>query len=226
MEKIYKIWKDPVWSKVIAAFLLALFAFIYHKYKDAISCESVKSIINNFLDIKINLWVFILFSFFIGLFFWSIKRWKNAKNIEFKYDEETLELDRILFKDITTKYFPQNPTISFLRTNNFAGFSFNPDNTDNIYEFEIKCKDPNFIFFNPELEHIKNSILNSVSIFTTLISFETFPTEKGYQTVPPEWELEQPERFDEIVNKIHTTTREICKDYDSFVRKGKGLLKI
>ncbi len=57
------------------------------------------------------------------------------------------------------------------------------------------------------------------------MAVNTFPTNNGRQTVPPEWEIEQPERFWEVVNEIHANKHRICTKYDELIRTGRRLLK-
>ncbi len=151
---------------------------------------------------------------------------QKYKRSSFQYDDETIKLDRQLFEKIRTELLPQTGAIYFLRHNNFAGFSFDADRIEDLDNFEQECTKSDFEFLNPELEKIKMSLFNSVGDFTGQIAVQTFPTNNGRQTVPPEWELEQPERFREVVSDLHKTKLQICDKYDELIRLGRRVLKI
>ena len=51
---IKKIWKDPVWSKVIAAIIFAVISLIYAKIKSVVLDISFKVALKQLLDIKIS----------------------------------------------------------------------------------------------------------------------------------------------------------------------------
>lgn len=69
--------------------------------------------------------------------------------------------------------------------------------------------------------------MGDIDEFEGLIAVNTFSgTRVDLQTVPPEWETKCPERFWEVVNKIHSAARNICSDYDTIVKTGKRVIKL
>ncbi len=69
--------------------------------------------------------------------------------------------------------------------------------------------------------------MKDIDEFEELIAVNTFPgSREDLQTVPPEWETKFPERFREVVNKIHNAARNICSDYDMIVKTGKREIKL
>lgn len=137
---------------------------------------------------------------------------------------EFLTLDKELFSRIQN-ILPKDGSIYFLRHNNFAGFSFLLDKLDDLYNFEHECVDPNFEFLDPELEAIRGKLQKNIDAFTNEIGTSTFPTQMpGRNTVPQEWEREQPERFDNVVNKLHNLSANICDNYDKLVKTARRRL--
>lgn len=226
IEKLKKIWKDPVGSKLIAAALIAIATSLFIYFKSIIQNEEFKIAFINFWNHKISLWIVILIFASIYTIKWFWKKNSVTKINAFEYDERTIELDKALFNKIRNEILPQDTAIGFLRHYNFAGFSFDTDILDGLYKIENENVKSDFEFLNPELEQIKNELIFKISHFTSLIALETFPTPQGRQTVPPEWEIEQPERFNKVVDDIHTTKFEICDKYDELIRKGRRILKI
>jgi len=223
MKQFKNIWVDPVWSKVIAAIILAIAAVIWTVISAEINDIDFHTAWINFLTFNIQLWWLTIGVIILLLLFWLRQ---NFKKSSFQYDDETLKLDRQIFEKIRTELLPQTGAIYFLRHNNFAGLSFNTDSIQDLDSFEHECKKSDFEFLNPDLEKIKIELLNSVDHFIEQITFQTFPTNNGRQTVPPEWELEQHERFWEVVNDIHKTKFQICDKYDELIKLGRRVLKI
>ena len=107
----------------------------------------------------------------------------------------------------------------FIRHNNFAGFSFGLDRLNDLYEFIHECESPSFEFIDPDLEGLRVALRGYIQEFTSLVAFETFPTNTvGWNEVPEEWDDEQPERFEKVVNGLHDTAEGACDSYDALVR--------
>jgi hypothetical protein len=52
---IKKIWKDPVWSKVIAAIIIAIISVVYAKIKSTVLNISFQVALKQLIDLKINI---------------------------------------------------------------------------------------------------------------------------------------------------------------------------
>lgn len=219
MKLLKKIWNDPVGSKVIAALIIFIFSVIWTVYSASHNNIDIWTAFLNFWTYSISLWIIALVSILLISLNLIISR-------QFKYTEETLILDKQVYEDIKVNLLPQNGSISFLRSNNFAGFSFNINNLNDVVNFENALSNSTFYFLNPRLEKIKTELAVKISHFNTLIAFNTFVTPNGFQTVPPEWETNQPERFWEVVNDLHSTTNDLCRIYDELIKTGRTILKI
>lgn len=143
---------------------------------------------------------------------------KVKGNIGVASRETVVETDRQVYQQLVS-VLPWDGSISFIRTNNFAGFSFDLSRLDDFYEFEYHCKNPAFEFIDPDLEGHRANLLSLIDSFTTTINIETFPTHNVERNaVPEEWEDEQPERFDKVVTKLHSTAQQIVETYGSLVK--------
>lgn len=223
MNTLKKIWKDQVGSKIIAAILIGIGSIILTSINSILQNIEFKTAFRNFWTFKIELWIVIICALVLLITLQLIKTFKSKA---FSYDEETLKLDRKLFDKIRNELLPQNKTIYFLRHNNFAGFSFDLDKLDDLYNIEHENINSDFEFLNPQLEEIKKLLLQHISHFTTTIACQTFPTSTGRQSVPEDWELDQPERFDRVVKDLHKSGHEICDKYDELIKIGRRVLKI
>lgn len=223
LKKLLKLWKDPVWSKVIAASIIAISTVIWTLISAKINDTNFQTALTNFWTFNIQLW-WLTIGVILLLFILSL--YHHFKKTLFQYDEETIILDRQVFEKIRNELLPQTGSISFLRHNNFAGFSFNNNIMDDLDNFENECQKSDFEFLNPALEKIKLELLSYVKHFIEQIDNHTFPTNYGRQTVPPEWELNQPERFREVVNNLDETKFQICNKYDELIKMGRRVLQI
>ena len=224
MEKIKKIWNDPVGSKVIAALIITIFGLIYTYISSSVNNIDFGSALMKVLKFKIELWLLLLLSIFTYFTFIVRKRFKKS-DPNFTYNQETLALDRKIFQQIRNELLPQSGAISFLRYHSFGG-SFPNKSIENLDEIEYKNKKSDFEFINPELEKIKEKLIEKISYFTTTIGGETWSLKSDRQSVPKEWQHEQPERFKRVVNDLNSTAREICEIYDELIKKGRRILKI
>ncbi|MCA9460173.1 MAG: HNH endonuclease [Nanoarchaeota archaeon] len=143
---------------------------------------------------------------------------KVKGNIGTANKKEVIETDIKVF-DKLTKILPWNGTIEFLRTNNFAGFSFELSKLNDIDEFLYYCQNPAFEFIDPDLEGLRVELFSNCKLFRNFISTKTFPTNNvDRNSIPEEWEISEPERFNEAVNLIHEASDSICQAYDTLVQ--------
>lgn len=149
-----------------------------------------------------------------------------SKYLSFRYDSHSYENDKAIF-DMIQKELSNDGIIRFLRTNNFAGSAFRLSSLDELYDFDCThSDDPGFEFLNPKLEKMRVKLMNDIDEFEGLIAVNTFPGScEDMQSVPPEWEINSPEHFADVVNKIHNTAKNICDDYDMIVKYGKRVIK-
>jgi hypothetical protein len=132
--------------------------------------------------------------------------------------------DKKLFDDLTT-LLTSRGVIGFLDRTNMAGFSFPSSALDPLREFYYEWNVPEREFISPELEGCKQALWKKVDDYLELIATETFPAHnQGRQTVLPDWETEQPERFWRVVNALHSMAGEIVSLHADLVRTGRAIL--
>ncbi|WP_394136490.1 HNH endonuclease [Aliivibrio fischeri] len=136
------------------------------------------------------------------------------------------ETDKLIYEKLLAT-LPWEGSLSFISTNNFAGFSFNTDSLNQLYAFEYLCSTPTFEFIDSDLEGAKANLLNQIRNFSRLIGYNTFPTNNsGFNHVPPEWERENPQHFDNVVNDIHNSASAVCNIYKDLTRMATRKLGI
>lgn len=239
---IEKIWKDPVWSKVISFIIIAIGTLLYNYIISLYNDEDFRTTFLNFWKNRFELWQFLLFLILLVTII-SIITYRNKKkmpkqtnafdNFDLEslkpmesYDEQSKKLDTEIYLKIRDKLLPGNKSINWLRHQNFAGFGFRREAPDDFFNFESTCSDPNFVFLDSDLEEIKVDLQKNISELTGLLALNTFPQSNGIQTVPPEWEIEQSERFDEVIKKLSESREKVIESYDKLMREGRKKLKI
>jgi len=114
-------------------------------------------------------------------------------------------------------------TIDWLRENNFAGFPFAWNRLKGLAVW-TEQKGPEYEFIDAELEATRKSFHAAATKFLWTLATETFSGGNGHSSVPQEWEIEQPERFDRVVREIHDGASLVCTSYDELVRQARGKL--
>ncbi len=138
--------------------------------------------------------------------------------------DEARAHDRALYDQLTA-LLRSDGVIGFLDQNNMAGFSFPDARFEPVRAFYYDWNCPEREFISPELEAIRKALWEKVDAYTRLLAYETFPTRNPERhTVPPEWEVEQPERFWRVVKAFHSLAGEIVALHADLVRKGKAQL--
>lgn len=140
---------------------------------------------------------------------------------------EHIALDRTTYLRIK-RLLPPKGGVAFVRQNNFAGFSFPLSALKDLQEYYYdNADDPSFEFLDPILESLRVELFSSTDRFLDLIGTNTFPTHlSGRNTVPPEWEEENPDRFWKVVNDLHRTAKSFCAAYDELVKQGRRKLAV
>lgn len=214
-----KIWSDPVWSKVISVIIIAsaglLFTYITAKIENTAFQEELLS----FLNIKISLWLAIILFFTLTAFVNFSKKRKK----QFKYDNETLNLDKEMFEKLKS-LLPQNGSVNQFRSYyTFLGFEF--DDIEDFRGFEEYCKRSDFDFFHPTLENLKRDLLNSIKIFLRNFYDKTKSKDDKMRHIVPPIE-ENPEKHDENKKEFERSAENLIVKYDELIKSGRQLLKI
>lgn len=114
----------------------------------------------------------------------------------------------------------------FLSEFNFAGFSYYDKYINPLYEFNFLCKKPDFKFINQDLEIIRIQLFDSTVEFISFLAVNTFPNALGNNTVPPEWEIEQPERFKAVVEELNSKSTAVWELFCNLVNSARKILAV
>ena len=134
-------------------------------------------------------------SFFVG------REHERPQPIKGQQNEDRALYDRLI------QLLPSDGIIDFINKNNMAGFSFNLDRLNPLDEFIHTWDNAAHEFLDPDLEHAKSELYSRCREHSSLIGKYTFPNNNGQQSVPPEWETEQPEKFGRAVQELHDKAR-------------------
>ena len=128
--------------------------------------------------------------------------------------------DKKLFNELTALLSSEG-VIGFINRHNM-GFSFELDELNPLSEFHARWNDPERTFIIPELDAARQALWLKAKEYLIATATETFPTDNlGWQSVPEEWEEEQPERFWRAVEKLHALAGKIVDLHADLVRVGR-----
>ena len=134
--------------------------------------------------------------------------------------------DHRLFRLFLLK-LPSQGSIRFINVVNMAGGSFRGTDLDHLWEFRHEWTDADHEFLDKDLEFLRKALFTLVKNYTHQIARNTFPTNiTNLFTVPPEWEEEQPLRFKEVVDELHSMAEQIVFTHQALVRLGVAKLGI
>lgn len=219
MNRLLKIWKDPVFSKIISVIIVALLTLLYNFISAKIGKSSFKVEFINFWSYKIALWkTLMILSVFILIFY--------LKSNKFKYDEETLRIDRDFFKKFKNEYLTTEAMLA-TKTNTFSNNPFEAENLHAIIGILDESKKADFEFINPHLNKLKNELINEIENFYSVTSRFIFGTHNsGWLSIPAEWEYTQPARLEEAQKLISKQENVLTEKYEKLITKGRRILKV
>jgi cbb3-type cytochrome oxidase subunit 3 len=220
-ESFLKVWKDPVWSKVISVGIITLLGLAYNFIVNGINYNSLI----NFLTFKVDLWMILISICVIAsLQFLNKKNKKKEVETIFEYDEKTLALDIALFNKIRNHFLPQSQ-INWLKYQDFTRGFYNTK-LDIQYEFIFESSNADFEFLNPDLENLKLILVQNIIDLDEAFTRYLFPASVYTMSIPREWETEQYERYCEAVDTIHCLVNDVSIQYDTFIKYGRKTLKV
>lgn len=140
------------------------------------------------------------------------------------YNEKSLELDRAVFISIKVS-LPYDGVMRFLDTHDF-GAPFSLKRLDELDAFVEISHDPSNEFIDSDLEGMRVKLVSDINEFRHYLSTHTWPTNSGFQSVPPEWEDTQPKRFLEVLDKLNTLSAVVVASYATLVREARRRLGV
>ena len=220
---INKIWKNSVVGNLISALIIATFSVIYNLILSKVSNKDFVSTLFDFWNFKFELWKIAGIFMIIMTIYQLIKRHRSKKKQIFKYDIDTLKLDRNLYSLITGELLTQQNVLD-LRNQMFSSDSFPSEKIDWIHYILEENQKSDFGFFNPDLEILKNNMITEIANLEIVLNKNIFGAgQLGWLGVPKEWEGD---RYFEATNQISIYERKICQKYDEFVKACRTTLKI
>lgn len=136
-------------------------------------------------------------------------------------DVESRRVDSEIFHKVCS-LLPWTGSIGFVKSFNFAGFSFDDDRVKEFYLFLKECDNPAFEFIDADLEGLRIKLRDSCTEFVSYLAINTYPLQNrsNRQSVPNEWWYTDPERFEKAVSGIHERAKVVGESYDAIVRLG------
>jgi hypothetical protein len=129
--------------------------------------------------------------------------------------------DLKLFDELTA-LLHSDGVVGFLDRTNMGGFSFSGCHLQPLHQFHAQWNAPERRFISAPLEEVRHALWLKAREYLMLLATESFPTHTmGIYTVPPEWEIEQPERFHRVVTTLHSLAGEIVTLHGELVRTGR-----
>lgn len=133
--------------------------------------------------------------------------------------------DKALFVNFQ-RALPFTGAIRFIDENNLAGFAFESHRLTDLEAFARDWGDAAHEFIDPKLEQLRARLHSLAQSYLAFLYRNTWTTDAGWRTVPPEWEVEQPERFEQVVDTLHTLAGAIVNAHQDLVRAGRHRLDV
>lgn len=141
------------------------------------------------------------------------------------YNQKSVELDTEVFNWIMN-YLPWE-VVSWAKSNDFSGFPFSMIYVDNLIHFDTESQKPHYEFLDADLEGLRSDLRINIRKFIREISCNTWKLNNSYYySVPPEWEIEEPERFKTVLNDIHSYGKSIGQSYANIIRESRRRLGV
>lgn len=134
------------------------------------------------------------------------------------------EVDKKILRNLL-EIMPSNGSIRFVRENSFAD-SFDWERLKDIEVFFYDRDGPEHEFLDSELEAARRKLHKECDALLDMLSMNTWRTEKGFQSVPDEWEWENPKRLKETLDMFKTARKAVCSTYDELVRLARKKLAV
>ncbi len=135
------------------------------------------------------------------------------------------EVDKKLFAKLK-QTLPSNGSIHFIDQQNMAGWSFKWSQLEDLENFAHNWNDPEHEFLTKKIELKRKELREKVNTYLWLLAKETFTTSNPeFSSVPEEWEIEQPERFQRVVEQLHSQAEDIVTLHRDLFRTARKTLK-
>jgi len=206
-----KIWKDPVWSKVIAAGIIFI-------------CSAVIALIkeNDFLNFPIKLkYVLLLFLFFLLIYIIKPFVYKSKST----YTDSSKEFDKSLLIKLKSEFLLDNGLISFLKEFDFQDI-IDSDSIKKISKFRLLNENVDFEFIDTDLNQILLKLKEKFTLLSNSLSLNFFPIDIDSYRIPKQWRSDNTEKYKSIIIELTQLADEICDLNDKLIKCGKHKLAV
>jgi hypothetical protein len=212
-----KIWKDPVWSKVIAAIILGLGVLGLNAISAVHKDISFKEELVRFWKSRYDLWHYCLFSLAV-ISIWMLI--KNKRKGFFRYNDETIEIDRALFAKIRSQL--PSDKMAWVKGHGYSNNPFKMEEIDLLNFIEEKDR-ADFEFLHPELENLKKELVSGLEGLNEVLIRNIFGAGDNWLSIPREWSIE---KFQEARECIEAESDIVGEAYDDFIKTGRRILRV
>ncbi len=217
-----KITRHPIYSGITANIIFVLLQTVFTILLATCLNPRFLKTLTSFWTLKVDLWIVISISFLVTLFY----RFFLAKfrfRI-FPYNRKEIEVDKEMYKKLRNELLPEQ-SVLWLKDCDFRR-SFNPSHLDVFDMVGYWHDNPDYEFFIPEIEILKKGITSDIVLFSNLVALNTIPDGVDRQNIPINWQRNNPEKTNEIIQNIHQKRDSICENYDKLIRKSRKILKV
>lgn len=215
---IKNIWKDSVGGNLIATVLIAILTLLYNFIVSRYKNISFKEVFIEFWTYQIDLWLVLLFILTIVVLYSLIKS-------KFKYDEETLALDRAFFNQIRN-WEGMVDLVLEIKSNGFSSRPVKFERIETMISIREESEKPDFHFFNPVLNKIKTRLLIELENLDSVLTGSIYGDNNGWLSIPSEWEFSQRERMLKAEIEIKKQEDIFTEVYQNFITQGRKILKV
>lgn len=198
-ELFLKVWKDPVWSKVISVGIVALISLAFDSTR-------------NFLWYY---WHYPVIILLLCIIFLQRHFTTKMPSHLFEADKRTYERIQHLLCD--------SGLMERIRTDNFSS-AFRNDIFElfDALSYEVNRNPIQYEFIDGCLNKQLQELFLLINEFGDYLSTNTWTTRNTeFSQIPPEWPEKSPNRFIETTQSISQLRRDVCKAYDEFTRQGR-----
>lgn len=212
---VKRIWKDTVWSSVIATGIVSLIVFIASTIDFTFKTALIK-----FLTLKIELWVVLPLLLVVAVVITLVKGRAN-------YDNASMTVDRNLFNKIRNE-LDMTTLMAKVKANNFSNAPVEINQLTKLLRLLEESNKADFEFLNPTLNKLKNNFIDELQSFELSAGRYLFGVKAnaGWTSIPSEWEYEQPERMEEAFLTLQRNENDLADAYQEFISKGRSILKV
>lgn len=162
--------------------------------------------------------IFLIMFFFKSALNDMVKEWYLSKQ---KDKELGRHNDQKLLKSFIDLLPSNGDTINFLQSGNIEGCPFPLQFLDPLFSFTTQWDNAEYEFVDKKLESKRKEILRVIKEYLIFSGLNTFPVDKGRNTVPSEWAYKDPERFNTVVKKLYNLAGQAFILHQEIIRIGK-----